>query len=42
MRQQKKDRLEANKDNTNVTYESTDAQTNKNFNRGTALESVGN
>ena len=41
-RHQKMERLGTNKDNTNATYEATDAQIKKNCNRITALErSVG-
>ena len=37
-RHQMKERWETNNDKTNATYETTDAQTKKNCNRGTALE----
>ena len=41
-RHKKKERWRTNKDKTNTTYETTDAQTKKNCNRGTALgRSVG-
>ena len=37
MRHQNKGRRGTNKDNTNATYETTDAQTKKNYNKGTVF-----